>query len=87
LCGLKNTTEQVVENTETSTPVETTEGYFQWDRYNRTGLNAVVDAQYQIMDDTFIGIRGAYGVTNSLNVDYKAIRLLEIQAYLKLNIR
>lgn len=87
LCGLKNTTEQVVENTETSTPVETTEGYFQWDRYNRTGLNAVVDAQYQIMDDTFIGIRGAYGITNSLNVDFKVLRLLEIQAYLKLNIR
>jgi hypothetical protein len=87
LAGLKNTTEQVVQNSEATTPVETTEGYFQWDRYNRTGLNAVVDAQYQILDDTFIGIRGAYGITNSLNVEYKALRLLEIQAYLKLNIR
>ncbi len=87
LGALKNSTDHLVGKEDLMVSYDESEGYFQWDRYRRFGASALIDAQYQITNDAFFGLRGAYGLTNNLNIDYRALRLLEIQAYLKLNIR
>jgi hypothetical protein len=87
LGALKNSTDHLVGKNDLMISYDESDGYFQWDRYSRFGASALLDAQYQITNDVFFGIRGAYDLTNNLNIEYRALRLLEIQAYLKLNLR
>lgn len=87
LIALKNETDQSVSNNANQSDVGTSQGYYQWNRYRRLGGNGVIDLQYQIVDDTFLGIRSSCGFNNSLNIDHKTLRLLQFEAYLKLNIR
>jgi len=87
LLGVKNEVLQTRESRETVVLSAHHEQYYRWDRYRNMHLSLLADAQYQLSPVAFIGMRGAFGLTDVIGANDRAIRKTRLELYLKLNIK
>ncbi|GAB5539467.1 MAG: hypothetical protein Salg2KO_15700 [Salibacteraceae bacterium] len=87
LLGIRNRTDQVVSNENTTVSYNSLDGYYQWNRYRRLNVHALLDAQYQLSDDAFVGTRANLGLFNRAGDGLSNASFTRFELYLKINFK